>query len=192
MNSLQVTFRDIPYSYALENNIEEHADKLGEYIKRFIHCRVVLTISQNHKHQGKLYNVRIDLAVPGADIAVTRQLNEDIYVAIRDAFDALLRRIEDYSDKRQGEVKTHSIPVHGRILRIFYDDGFGFIAGQDGNEYYFSVTNLASKRFEQLRIGDNVRFLAQTNAEGLQAHRIIKERSHNSLNHHNHVDIDTK
>ena len=91
MNSIQVTFRDLPYSQALEDSIYEHAEKISQYNEQVIHCSVVLTISQNHKHQGKLYNVRINLAVPGKEIVVTRKQDEDIYVAIRDAFNALSR-----------------------------------------------------------------------------------------------------
>lgn len=179
MNSIQVTFRDIPYSKAVEDHIHDHAEKLSQYFERFIHCRVVLTIPQNHKHQGKLYNIRINLAVPSKELVVTRQQDEDIYIAIRDAFNALSRQIEDYIRKRRGDVKTHLLPVHGFIVRLFPEDDFGFIRGQDGNEYYFSGSNVATTSLDHLAVGDTVRFHSEPSNDGLQARRITIER-------HNH------
>lgn len=181
MNPIQVTFRDIPYSQAIENRIQEHAEKLREFFDQFIHCKVVLAISQNHKHQGKLYNVRINLAVPGKEIVVTRQQDEDIYVAIRDTFDALTRQVEDYFRRRRGDVKRHEIPLYGFIVRLFPDEGYGFIKGQDGNEYYFSATNVASKTFNQLAVGDTVQFMSETGDEGLQARRVTLEKHQNPI-----------
>lgn len=181
MNSIQVTFRDFPYSKAVDDHIREHAEKLTQYYDHFIRCSVVLTIEQNHKHQGKLYNVRINLAVPGKEIVVNRQQDEDIYVAIRDAFNALTRQVEDYARKRRGEVKAHDSLLRGFIVRLFPEEGYGFIQGQDDNEYYFSTTHIASTTFKQLAVGDGVQFLSEPGKDGLQAHRITVER-------HKHVE----
>ncbi len=180
MSSIQVTFRDIPYSAALETQIHEHAEKLNEFFDGFTHCRVVLTTPQKHQHQGKIYNVRINLAVPGKEIVVTHQEHEDVYIAIRDAFNALSRQLEDYVRKKRGDVKTHSIPAYGNILRIFPDEGFGFIKGQDENEYYFNMTHLASTRFDSLKIGDAVHFLSEPVDDGLQARRVTKVKDTNN------------
>ena len=181
MNSIQVTFRDLPYSQSLEDSIQDHADKLSQHFERFLHCRVVLTISQNHKHQGKLYNVRINLAVPGKELVVTKQQDEDIHVAIRDAFNALGRQLDDYFRKRRGDVKKHEALLYGFVVRIFPGEGFGFIKGHDGNEYYFSATNVASKTFHHLAVGDTVQFMTEAGNEGLQAHRVTIEK-------HNHAE----
>jgi hypothetical protein len=43
------------------------------------------------------FNIHIDLGVPGKEIVVDRQENEDAYVALRDAFDAAKRQLEDYA-----------------------------------------------------------------------------------------------
>lgn len=180
MSSIQVTFRDIPYSKAIESNIQDHISKLKEFYYQIISCRVVLNISQNHKHQGKLFNVRINLTVPGKELVVTHQENEDTYVAIRDAFNALTRQLEDYVRRRRGNVKTHDLPLHGFITRLFPEDKFGFIKGMDGNEYYFSATNIASTTFDHLAVGDPVCFLTEPTSEGFQARRITLEK-------HNHV-----
>ena len=91
---LQVTFRNIPSSEAVETHINEKAAKLDRFYDRIMSCRVVVDSTQRRQHQGKLYGVRIDITVPRKELAVTREENEDIYVAIRDAFDNASRRLE--------------------------------------------------------------------------------------------------
>jgi ribosome-associated translation inhibitor RaiA len=72
-------------------------------------CRVVLELAGRHQHQGKEFVARIDLKVPGSEIVVTHQHAEDPLVALRDAFDALRRRLEDYARTQRGDVKHHSV-----------------------------------------------------------------------------------
>jgi ribosome-associated translation inhibitor RaiA len=75
-------------------------------------CRVVIELHHRHHHQGNLYHVRVDLKVPDAEIVASREpaehhAHEDVYVAIRDAFNAVRRRLEDYIRRRRGVVKAH-------------------------------------------------------------------------------------
>jgi ribosomal subunit interface protein len=104
---LQVTFRDMPSSDAVETRIREKADKLGHFYDRITNCRVVVEMPQRHKHQGKLHSVRIDLTVPGAELVANHAQHEDVYIALRDAFTAITRQLEDYVRKQRGEVKAH-------------------------------------------------------------------------------------
>jgi ribosomal subunit interface protein len=181
MIPVQITIRDIASSPAIETLIRKRAEKLNQFYDRVNSCRVVVELLQKHKHQGKLYNVRIDLTVPGKELVVTRKFDQDIYVAIRDAFDAIVRQLEDHSRKRHGRVKTHNNVVHGHVARIIPNEKYGFIDGMDGNEYYFSVTNVSYPNFDQLTIGDAVEFVAETMGDGRQAQHVVKER------HNNHI-----
>lgn len=104
---LQVTLRDMPHSDALDTHIREKAQKLEQFYSGLIGCRVVVEKSGKHHHQGNPFNVRIDLTVPGSEIVVDRQENEDVYVALRDAFDAAKRQLEDYA-RRLNELSTAS------------------------------------------------------------------------------------
>ncbi len=177
MLPVQITIRGIPASPALESHIRKRAEKLNQYFDRINSCRIVLEMSKKHQHQGRLYNMRIDIKVPGKELVVTHKLNEDVYVAIRDAFDAIVRQLESYSRKIHGLVKTHPEVTHGRVARMLTDEGYGFIEGMDGNEYYFSVTNVHFPRFEQLSIGDTVEYVAEPLNDGWQAQHVVKERS---------------
>jgi len=176
MRPVKVVIRDMPNSPALEDHVRRKAEKLSQYYNHINSFHVVIEVPQKHKRQGKLFGVRIDLHVPGKDIVVNRKLDEDVYVAIRDAFDALLRQLESYTRKRRGDIKSHDTANYGHITKIFPDEGYGFIECVDGNELYFSVTNVTYPSFDQLTIGDPVQFLGITGDEGMQAHRVTKAK----------------
>ena len=105
---LQITIRDVEHSEALETHIREKAKKLDEFFNHIMSCRVVVEVPHKHHRQGKQYTVRIDIGVAGGEIAVNRDHAEDVYVALRDAFDVAKRQLEDYARKLRGDVKTHA------------------------------------------------------------------------------------
>jgi ribosomal subunit interface protein len=104
---LQITVRGTDHSDALEKHIRDKVDKLEEFFDHITSCRVVVELPHKHQHQGKQFNVRIDIGVPGSEIVVNRDHAEDVYVALRDSFDAAKRKLEDYARKIRGDVKTH-------------------------------------------------------------------------------------
>ncbi len=170
---LQVTFRTMPHSEAIETAINQKASKLDQYYERVMSCRVVVEESQRKRRQGKLYCVRIDLTVPGKELAVTREEHEDAYIAVRDAFDAAFRRLEEHARKRRGDVKTHELPPTGRIVRIFPDADYGFIKTVDDREIYFHRNSvLDDVEFQQLKFGTEVTFREEQGTEGPQAARV--------------------
>jgi len=120
---LQITFRGLPPSDAFEARIRERARKLERFHGRITRCHVVVEAAHRHRHNGNLYNVRIDLTVPGGELVVSREAPEcdshqDPYVALRDAFDAAARKLEDHLRRQRGKVKSHETPPHGRVLRV--------------------------------------------------------------------------
>ena len=169
---LQIVMRDIPHSDAVEADIRSRVDKLDQFYPDIMRCRVVVELDGKHKHQGKQFNVRIDMTVPGSEIVVDRDRGEDLYVVLRDAFDAAKRRLEDFARRQRGDVKTHEALVQGRVARILADEGYGFIATADGRELYFSRENVVHPLFEHLHAGMAVTFLEDAAAEGLQAKRV--------------------
>lgn len=106
----QVTFRGMSPSDAVVARIEERAAALEHFYKRVTSCHVVVEAPHRHHHKGKLYVIKIDLRVPGQEIAIGNSgphdhAHEDVFVAVRDAFDALTRRIEDTARRMRGDVK---------------------------------------------------------------------------------------
>ena len=169
---LQITFRDIEHSDALETHIREKAEKLETFFEPIMSCRVVVEMPHQHKHQGKFFNVRIDIGVPGNEIVVNRDRHEDVYVALRDAFDAAKRQLDDYSRRLRRETKVHPQEYTGLVARLVPEEGYGFIRRADGNELYFSSDNLVNATFEQLQAGVEVKFIEEMAAEGPQAKRV--------------------
>lgn len=169
---LQITLRDIPGSDAVETAIREKAERLDKFYPHIMSCRVTVEIPGKHKHQGKEFNVRIDITVPGNEIVVNRTHHEDIYVSLRDAFDAAKRQLEDYGRKQRGETKAHEPEFQGRIARLFDEEGYGFIQTAQGQELYFSRDSLANIDFAHLEPGLEVHFIEEAAAEGMQAKRI--------------------
>lgn len=92
--TLQITTRNIPHSEALESHICEKAEKLERFYPHIMSCRIVMELPHKHHHQGRRFDVHIHMTVPGGDLAVNRSANEDVYVAVRDAFDAAKRQLE--------------------------------------------------------------------------------------------------
>lgn len=179
MLSVQVTIRDIPDSPAIESTVRKKAEKLTQFFNKISSCRVVVEVPQKHKRQGKLFNVRIDVTVPGKELAVTKKCDQDVYIAIRDAFKAIERRLEEYARRRHGRVKSHNHVMHGYVARLITTEGYGFIEGMDGNEYYFSITNVHYPSFAQLSIGDAVEYHPEAVSDGWQAHHVVRERHNN-------------
>jgi len=112
---LQVTFRNLDHSDAVEARIREKVEKLGSFHGGIMSCRVSVEMLHRHHQQGNHFHVRIDLKVPGHELVAGREPDEnhaytDVYVAIRDAFDAMKRQLEDLAHHQQGKVKTHELP----------------------------------------------------------------------------------
>jgi len=169
---LQITFRNMPSSEAIEAKINEKAAKLEKYFSRIMSCRVVVEESQRRQHQGKLFSVHIDITVPGKELAVTREENEDPYVAMRDAFNTAARRLEEHARQKRGEVKTHEVPPTGRIVRIFPEQAYGFIITPDHREIYFHRNSVLNDDFSNLKFGVEVSFIEEQGIEGPQAARL--------------------
>jgi ribosome-associated translation inhibitor RaiA len=74
---------------------------------------VTVEESGKHRHQGRQFQVRIDVRVPQREVVATRDQHEDVYVALRDAFDATKRQLEEVVREQRGDVKRHEPPAPG-------------------------------------------------------------------------------
>jgi len=171
---LEISFRNVEPSPAIEAAVREKAAKLEEFYDRITSARVVVETPHRRHRQGKLFHVRIDLRVPGREIVVSREPSEhhafeDVYVAIRDAFDAAKRQLEDHVREARGHVKVHEAAPEGRIARLDPEKGYGFIATADGREVYFHRNSLVDVDFARLHVGDEVRFAEEAGEQGPQA-----------------------
>lgn len=102
---VHLLFRDMEPSPAVEERVRERAGRLERYFDRITACRVVIESPHHHHHKGKQFRVRIDLTVPDHNIIVDGRADdaahEDVYVAIRDAFDTARRELEEWVRRRR-------------------------------------------------------------------------------------------
>lgn len=180
---LQITFRHMERSDALEAKIREKAQKLEQFAEHIMSCRVTIDLEHKHHQQGKLYGVKIDITVPGKEIIADRHpdkhhAHEDVYVALRDAFDASRRQLEDYVRKQRGKVKEHEILPHGKIKELFPSEDYGLIETLDGREVYFHRNSIIDENFDNLTEGDKVHFSEEMGEEGPQASTVHLEGKH--------------
>ena len=171
---LQVSFRHMDHSDAIEALVREKAARLDKFASDIMSCRVVVEPAGKHHQHGNLYEVRIDLTVPGEEIAVTREPSEhveykDVHVALRDAFDAARRKLEDYVRRRRRAVKAHEVPPYGRVSRFFPDEDYGFIETPDVREIYFHRHSVLHDAFDRLQVGTEVTFVEEEGEKGPQA-----------------------
>ena len=170
---LQITIHGMEHSPALDAHIREKAAKLEEFYPRMTACHVTVEQPHRHRQQGAQFEVHIDVRVPGrGEIVVNRQHAEDVYVALRDAFDAAKRQLEEHIRLQRGDTKAHPAAGHGRIKRLLAEEGHGFIETADGRELYFARENLVGASFEHLAVGAEVQFIEEMAQEGPQAKRV--------------------
>ncbi len=103
-----VTFHNMERSEAVENRVREKVQKLERFAGQITSCRVTVQAPHLRHAQGNLFDVRIDIHTPGAEIVVNREggtkdpAHTDVYVAMRDAFAAATRQLESHIDRRHG------------------------------------------------------------------------------------------
>lgn len=175
---VQITFRGLSHSDAVYEHIQEKVDKLQQFCHNLIACHVVVEYENKNQHRGNLHNTRVTITVPGKELVATHNENQDMYLSIRSAFDDMTRQLENYvKDLREG--KNHQAMIYGKIVRLFNGDGFGFIEGEDGTEFYFNANHVAHPDFHKLSVGMPVHFIQEMGHDGPQAHRVkLVEKSH--------------
>lgn len=144
---LQISFRNMKPSDAVEARIREEVSKLETFYQGIIHCRVVVELPHKHHLKGDLYHVRIDLTVPGAKLVIKKEpslhaslrqgdaekqakshevhaAHKDAFVVIRDAFKEGRRQLQDYARRMRGQIKAHAPQPSGRVNKLFPEEGW--------------------------------------------------------------------
>lgn len=105
---LQISSRKLSLSSSTIEVIKHKVQKLELFFDKIIACRIMVETPHRHKNHGSLYNVTIDISIPGGELVVKREANEDMLVAVRDAFEAARRQIAQHSKKRKGKQPRNS------------------------------------------------------------------------------------
>ena len=205
---LQITFKNIAPSEVIEAHIRDATQKLDVFYDEIMGCRVLVEIPHQHHRKGKRYHVRIDLTVPGGEFAIKREprlitdrplrfrkapddmeleesrelskyaAHDDIQLAIRDAFDAARRKLQDYARRRRGVLKVHEGSPHAHVSKLFPEERYGFLETPDGREIYFHANSVVDSGFGGLKIGAEVHFVEEPGEKGPQATTVTPVTHH--------------
>src|SRR5690348_13934008 len=107
-----------PYPEA-EQWVRDEAAKLDEFYPEIISCRIAIEAPHRRRQWGNPYQVRVDLSVPGKELAVSHEpslhspaqragrgkrvkrleiedIHKDLHLTIHNAFKAVRRQLQDY------------------------------------------------------------------------------------------------
>lgn len=166
---LEISARDVRLNDETEDLIREKASKLDRFFDRIIGCRVRVEVPHRSRRSGTAYNVSIDITVPGGELMIKREPDEDLHAAIVNSFDIAQRRLKEYAEKSRGDVKTHFEKPLAKVARIFPEEGYGFLVTPEGREVYFHRNAVLDGKFAALTVGTAVTFIEQPGDEGAQA-----------------------
>jgi len=166
---LQITARNFELTDAIDATIREQAEKLDRIYDQIVRCEVVLDAPHQRQTKGVIYNVRMNVTVPGGQIQVKKEFHEDLYVCINRAFEKAHRQLKQFVSQQRKDVKYHEEPPSGTIAKIFPDDGYGFLTTLEGREIYFHENSVVGGKFKDLEVGSKVRFVESEGEKGPQA-----------------------
>ena len=183
---LQIAFHNLEHDAEIESAIRAHAAWLDNSYDRIMSCRVVVDRPHRHHKEGNLDQIRIDLKVPGGELAVRREArrradHQNLDSLICDAFDEMRRQLQDHARRRRGEVNIHESLPHARVVRVFPEPGYGFLETHDGREVYFHRNSLVEANFKDLEVGTEVRFVEELGDKGPQASTVTPVGRHSHL-----------
>lgn len=111
----EIMFHQLDHSDAVETAIGRWVTRLEQLNDRLVACTVTVSQSGKRHRHGSEFCVNVVLDVPGGEITASNVSDEDVYVAIADAFRRIRRQLADHVDLQRGFVKTHLIGREGRV-----------------------------------------------------------------------------
>jgi ribosome-associated translation inhibitor RaiA len=178
--NLEIAFHNMETRPELEEFIRERAEKLEKLYDRLIGLRVAIEHQHRQHKTGNIYDVHIELMVPGSDLVVSRQpkkakeryANPDVRTSIRDAFQAAERQLKEYKAKLRNDVKPHDPEQPGRVAQLYPDENHGFIMTNTGTQLYFHRNSCINVDLEDLKSGEPVKYVEAVGDTGPTASKV--------------------
>lgn len=175
---LKIAFHNMDSSPRLEADIRERFAKLEKLYDRLTACRVSVEALHRQHRTGNVYEVHIDMVVPGSELVVSREPKEaqkkyadpDVHTSIRDAFAAAERQLKEFKRQQRGEVKPREVDVQGQVAQLAEDHGF--LMTNTGGLLYFHRNSVMKDAFDALKRGDRVRYTEEMGDTGPTASKV--------------------
>lgn len=173
---LEVSFRGVEKTHAVERLIGEQAAKLEQVCDHIVSVRVTVEKPQEHQRNGNPYRVRVIARIPpghelvAARDPVERDLHDPLDKVIRETFHALGRQVKEVNERQKGLMKRHPAQETGGVItKLFREQGYGFILSPEGQEIYFHRNSVLNRDFDRLMLGVGVRYVEEPGEKGPQA-----------------------
>lgn len=170
----QIVFEHMDPSDALRQRVLDELAELERFYGRITSARVSLSVPPREHRKGYLYRTNIHLLLPGGrEVAVSNTPNparaeDDMYASVDGAFATARRQLQDEIRRMEGDVKSHSLGVEqiGQVIRLFPQDGYGFIVTPSGHEVWFSQRKVKHNEFKNMKVGTRVYFEEELGDKG--------------------------
>jgi cold shock CspA family protein/ribosome-associated translation inhibitor RaiA len=177
---IEIAFQHCKPSEEIRAEVAKQAKRLEKFSDRITSCHVAIAGPQTRHRQGDAFKIDVRIAMPEhRDVIVTRTHGdaperEHPLVAVREAFDAAVRQIEDLARDMRGQVNDHQVKdhlaeSHGRVTKFLAGEDCGFIETEEGREIYFHRNAVLGGAFDRLTIGSEVRFVEEMGDKGAQS-----------------------
>jgi len=177
---IEIAFQHCKPSEEIRAEVAKQAKRLEKFSDRITSCHVAIAGPQTRHRQGDLFKIDVRIAMPEhRDVIVARTHGdaperEHPLVAVREAFDAAVRQIEDLAREtrdqvKDRQVKDHQTESHGRVTKFLAGEDCGFIETAEGREVYFHRNAVLGGAFDRLTIGSEVRFVEEEGVKGAQS-----------------------
>ena len=177
---IEIAFQHCEPSEEIRAEIARQVRRLERFSDRITSCHVTVAGPQTRHREGDRFKIDIRIAMPEHhDVIVTRTHGdaperEHPLVAVREAFDAAVRQIEDLAREtrdqvKDRQVKDHQAESHGRVTKFLAGEDCGFIETAEGREVYFHRNAVLGGAFDRLTVGSEVRFVEEQGVKGAQS-----------------------
>ncbi len=169
---LELSFADIEPSEEIKSLVAEKVAHLETFYDGITSCHVYIRAPHQSQRKGNLYEVTIEVRVPGDELVVRKHqddkaVNEHLRVVVRDAFATMVRKLKRWKDQVSGQVKAHDEPLQGKVAEINHDEGYGQIIATDHRLIYFHKNSVVDGSFEDLQQGAPVELVVQAGESGI-------------------------
>jgi ribosome-associated translation inhibitor RaiA/cold shock CspA family protein len=177
---LEIAFHGVEASEQVEDQIRERVEKLERRFGHLTGCRVAVELLHHQHKTGNLYDVHVEMQVPGGELVVSRAPHRprdryaqpDLDTCLRSAFHIAERRLTEYKRRISGDVKPHEEAFAGEIAQLYPREEHGFIRTHEGTQLYFHPNSVVGGDFDTLRVGDPVHFVEADGDTGPIAYKV--------------------
>ena len=100
MSKLQINFRSVTPSSAVKYQIEKYFNKICKNYHKIQTCKVTIDVTKKQVDKIKLFTIIIDITIPRKEL-ITKKINNNLYVAIRDGFCAAEKLLDKNCKRKQ-------------------------------------------------------------------------------------------